>query len=238
MSYTYVFNLTTASLVSAECAISNNGQDCGCAPNYESECPDFWPVQFEWDCDGRASNVCDTEGYLYDVFPIIDKGCFGYLPWGGSYCTVCPDPDDIQEDVMVTIPGLGEYNCSVAYAAFKGAYVGASNPACPAYQAALSPCCGIEATNPPCNICAVGKVTDPDGNVPVPGQPNRTCAMLQGAGDAGLISEAECTALQAFTEVPCACDSARPLTTMVGLVGVTVSSMLVLTVSTFLDVMG
>ncbi|KAL3905663.1 MAG: hypothetical protein SGARI_004351 [Bacillariaceae sp.] len=64
-----------------------------------------------------------------------------------------------------------------------------------------------------CNLCgtqpdgtATGVISNPQGIVELPlGQPNRTCASLIAASEAGTITESQCTVLQPFVVTPCEC---------------------------------
>ena len=64
-----------------------------------------------------------------------------------------------------------------------------------------------------CNLCGTqegstssGVITNPEGIVQLPlGQPNRTCASLIAASEAGTITSTQCTTLQPFVVTPCEC---------------------------------
>ena len=132
-------------------------------------------------------------------------------------------------DTIATING-GAVNVTIANATVKindavvvMADVMASNGVIHVIDAVLIPP-GFDLPDPPtvvssvpssaptdqyiCNICGEGKeITIPDGvvSIPRPGEEDRTCAVLQGAGDAGQITLEECVGLQFLTQVPCGC---------------------------------
>lgn len=65
-----------------------------------------------------------------------------------------------------------------------------------------------------CNICGGGmRVSNPNGVVVIPTQPDRTCAQLQNAASIGNINPNQCQLLHPFVNTPCGCtdvDSVAP----------------------------
>jgi hypothetical protein len=65
-----------------------------------------------------------------------------------------------------------------------------------------------------CNICGDGmRVTDPEGVVVIPTQPDRTCSELEHAASVGNINANQCRLLHPFVLTPCGCtdeDSVAP----------------------------
>jgi hypothetical protein len=57
-----------------------------------------------------------------------------------------------------------------------------------------------------CNICGEGRaVTDSNGIVVIPTQPDRTCGELMAAAEFGYITPNQCSLLNPFTQSPCKC---------------------------------
>jgi hypothetical protein len=116
-------------------------------------------------------------------------------------------------DAELTLPNLQKMSCGDV---LKRAEAGIIQEfQCAQIQPVISEYCGC--INKPyseapkvyeCSICGDGlRVTNPDGVVTIPTQPDRTCSELMGAASIGNINQNQCFLLHPFVQAPCECVS-------------------------------
>jgi hypothetical protein len=150
--------------------------------------------------DGNVTNT-----YCYDFFqPYEQRVCYSYTSQGD--CTISFDGE--MCDSCYENPAGGyclEFDCTNT----EGMHEGDS---CEGDVVALIlQNITFPETAPPvepflCPICGEGnEVTNPDGIVTIPTQPDATCAEIQFAAEAGIVTEEQCPSLQPFVTEPCEC---------------------------------
>jgi hypothetical protein len=119
-----------------------------------------------------------------------------------SVCRICGENSILTNpNGTVSIPNQPNITCSeLVEEADAGMF---TQNQCLLLQPFVDGSCGCEFV---CPVCGEGNnMTNPDGVLSVPGQPNRTCTELIDSAAAGNINRLQCGTLQSVTNEPCGC---------------------------------
>ena len=127
-------------------------------------------------------------------------------------CQICGEGRMVGlPDAELTLPNYSKLSCSTLQQRAEAGIIHEFQ--CPLYQPIAEQYCGCinkPFTAPPavfdCPICGEGlQVTNMNGVVTIPTQPDRTCSELLHAASVGHITENQCFLLHPFVQTPCEC---------------------------------